>query len=27
LVDAHHSPFDDVMNTAIEDLEGEENEK
>ena len=27
LVDAHLSPFDDVMNTAIEDLEGGESEK
>ena len=27
LVDAHLSPFDDIMGTAIEDLDGEKNEK
>ena len=27
LVDAHLSPFDDVMSTEIEDLSGEKNEK
>jgi|TARA_B110000881_G_scaffold213582_1_gene224772 hypothetical protein len=27
IVDAHLSPFDDIMSTAIEDVEGDKNEK
>lgn len=27
MVDAHLSPFDDIMSTSIEDLEGDKNEK
>ena len=27
MVDAHLSPFDDIMSTSIEDKEGEDNEK